>query len=162
MIVIKKTLGFTLVELVIAISIAGVVFTGVLSAAAYLVSRSSDPLLIQQSIHVGEAYIAEIIARDFEAPSLACSNEATLLIREEYSKICHYDGLNNTSVENQVGEAVTELAAYSVLVEIAESADLGPVGEKIANTDAVLISVTVTAPDGNTLTLSVYRTNAYG
>ncbi|MDX1588763.1 MAG: type II secretion system protein [Oleiphilaceae bacterium] len=58
--------GVTLVELVLTIVIISVAVAGVVGAFALVTGRSGDPLLQSRATALGQLYLDEILARDFD------------------------------------------------------------------------------------------------
>ena len=118
-------LGFTLVELVIAIAVAGVVISGVVVTSAQLVKRTADPMMSVQRVHIAQAYLEEIQGQSFldsdnpltTHPSVNCGN----IDRENYTYICHYRALINKAVEDQFGNVPPGLSNYKVTVSVNSS-----------------------------------------
>ena len=173
---VNKALGFTLVELVIAIVVASIVMTGVVVTSANLALRSADPMLAAQRLHIARSYIEEITAQSFRI--LACTpiptrtdinnicssngrQEGTIFskARSEITQMCQYEEMVNVQVENQFGETSLGVCGYTVSVVVDGTANLGPAGDRISNTDAAIITVTITSPDGQSTALSSYATN---
>ena len=153
--------GFTLVELIIAIAIAGIVISGVVVTSAELVKRTADPMLAVHRLHIAQAYLEEIEAQDFKLPGAGCIAPAD---RQDYTKICHYDVLNNTPVTDQFGNVPTGLDNYTVSVDVSSAvtgdSKLGPSGGPfVLNEDTALVKLTVTSPDGSVTILSGYFVN---
>ncbi|PIP80009.1 MAG: prepilin-type cleavage/methylation domain-containing protein [Gammaproteobacteria bacterium CG22_combo_CG10-13_8_21_14_all_40_8] len=142
--------GVTLIELVIAMVIIGIVATTLLGALGTMANKSGDPLPRQQAIAIAESYLAEIRLRSFEAVAACTAKPAT---RPLYHLTCHYDGLTDARPKDQFGTDVPNLQNYAVSVNLFNSATL----PGIAGTDQQRIQVTVTTPDGESFTLSGFR-----
>jgi|GEM_PF-1504080 len=174
--------GFTLVELVIAISIVGIIMTGVVVTSAELISNSADPMMSSQRVHIGEAYLEEIISQRFKLPGAGCrpapdrtdgvsATSNTCLTnsrsfgtisakdRQKLTQICQYPSLGTHQVESQFGEISAGVCGYSAAVTVVGTNNLGPTtpaSKKISAIDAALITVTITSPDNKTTVLSSY------
>ena len=171
--------AFTLVELIIAIVVSSIIMTGVVVTSTNLSLRSADPMLSSQSIHIARAYMEEILAQDFKL--LSCTPVPTRTdtnnicqtngkqvgsifskARSEITEICQYREMTNVQVENQFGETPLGLCGYTVTVTVTGTGNLGPASPssaKISNTDAALVTVKITALNGQTTELSGYATN---
>ncbi len=103
--------GFTLVELIMGIVVMAVAVGGVLLAMRTTVAKSADPMIAHQSIAVAEAYMEEILTKNFTGVSPVCTSRAT------YSSASCYDGLSQAPT-NQAGVAIAALSAYLVTVNI--------------------------------------------
>jgi len=128
--------GLTLVELVIALVVFSIAVSGLLAAVAWLSSLSSDPQQAMQAQAIAEAYLEEIIGKDFTDPTLDPLTGATCPPpnaggRPVYDNICDYRGLPDTLVRDQNGSLITGLEDYRVAVTITDSAAFQgvPVGQ---------------------------------
>ncbi len=146
----SKQAGVTLVELVIAMIIIGIVASTLLGALGTMAGRSGDPLPRQQALAIAEAYLAEIRLRSFES---VASCTATPAQRRLYDQTCHYNGLSDPRPQDQFGNDVPNLQNYQVDVTISNTTSL----TGIAATDAQRIQVSVTTPAGENFTLSGFR-----
>jgi MSHA pilin protein MshD len=138
--------GITLVELVVATVVIGVGLAGVLVVMNRNTAASADPLVLQQSVAIAEAYLEEVLSKDF-APGPGAA-------RPTFDDVHDYDGLNDTGARDQTGSPIPGLEAYDVRVAVTPRA-LHDVGAA----DAVLVTVTVTGPFGSVVRLGGYRTN---
>lgn len=147
--------GLTLVELVIALVVFSIAVTGLLAAVAWLSSLSSDPQQAMQAQAIAEAYLEEIIGKDFTDPTLDPLTGATCPPpnaggRPVYDNICDYRSLPDTLVRDQNGNLIGGLSDYRVAVTITDNAAFQgvPVGQvlrvDVAVTDALGRSHTLT------------------
>ncbi len=145
--------GFTLVELVISIVILGIVSVGLMATQASIANSSADPMLSRQSQAIAEAYINEIVARNYLDPSTGTVCPSAPASRNLYDNVCDYAGLPDTVVRDEFG---TDLGftGYSVSVTVTPSATLNG----LPSADVLLAHVVVTDPQGQTSSLSAYRT----
>jgi MSHA pilin protein MshD len=145
--------GFTLVEMVITITLAGIIAVGVIQVSGKMVGSSANPMLRYQSIAIAEAYLNEILAKKFLVMGHAdCAAPAT---RAAYEYICQYNGLTNTGAVDQAGATISALSAYSVTVTVFESALL----DDIPQTATQLITINVDGPADLDASLSAYRSD---
>lgn len=142
----RRTRGVTLVELLVSIAIIGIALAGILVVIVRNAETSADPMLWHQSVAIAEAYVEEIMAKNFVANGVEPQ-------RRNFDDIWDYNGLNEAPTD-QNGTAVGALAGYAVNVAVVAAALNG-----IAN--AALITVTVTSPAGGDVTISGYRTNYF-
>lgn len=147
-----KQSGLTLVELIIAIVIVGVAFVGMMTVYSSLMSRSSDPMIYQQSLAIADSYMEEIASKDFPA-SFAGTCPSPPANRAEYLSVCDYHGFNETVIKDVAGNDLG-LNGYGVSVTVAASGTT----LSIPNNDALLVTVMVSHPLGDSLTVSGYRT----
>jgi MSHA pilin protein MshD len=151
--ILLRARGFTLIELIVAITIVAIaagIITGVMAAVA---SRSADAMLQQQAIAIAQAYLDEIQQRWVVDPNPNGSPPDTG--RGSWDLVDQYNGLNDAGAQDQFGTQIAALKAYTVTVNVAHSAVL----PGIQGTDARRIDVTVTTAPNVTVTLSGYRTN---
>lgn len=146
----------TLVELVIAIVIVGIAAAALYSAMASITSRSADPMLRQQSLAIAEAYLEEILAEDFLDPSSHTQCPGAPVARADFDNVCDYAGLDDAGARGVDGALIAGLQDYRVRVAVTPQAFNG-----LTAAAALQVTVTVEAPDGQTLTLSGWRT-CYG
>ena len=103
--------GVTLVELILSIVIISIALTGVLTVMNLTVSHSADPVVRHQSISIAESYLEEILLQSYDNPTNGYSGAD----RSQFDDVDDYNGLNNTGVEDQLGDSVVTLANYNVL-----------------------------------------------
>jgi MSHA pilin protein MshD len=142
--------GVTLVELVISIAVIGAALAGVSLIFVRNISSSADPVIWRQATAVGEAYLEEILTKNFTADGPEAS-------RADYDDIFDYNTIvNEAPPRDQNGNIIFALAGYSVTVQVAIEAlnDITP-----ASNNAARVQVTVTNPTGGTIVVSGYRTN---
>lgn len=155
--------GATLVELIVSIVVISVGLAGVLLVINRAVSSSADPMIQHQTVAIAEAYLEEILAKDFSPGPGA--------IRGQFDDVDDYHDLANNGctattpacpalgscVCDQTGAPIAGLQGYAVNVQVTDAA-LGDI--TVASGDAKLIQVTVTPPlNVPPVTLSGYRTN---
>lgn len=140
----------TLVELVIAIVIVGIAAAALYSAMAAITARSTDPMLRQQSLMIAEAYLEEILAKPYDPadPPVGCTNSE----RRCFNDVRDYHSPEEFQAPQDVaGNAIDKLASYGVKVDVDDSSLNGEA--------ALRIEVTVRDPQGQTLTLTGWRTD---
>jgi MSHA pilin protein MshD len=118
---------------------------------AAIASRSADSMLQQQAIAIAQAYLDEITQRWVVDPNGTPPNTG----RGSWDLVDEYNGLVDVGAKDQFGNAIPALSAYTVSVNVAQSAAL----PGIAGAAARRIDVTVTTSPNVTVTLSGYRTN---
>jgi MSHA pilin protein MshD len=141
----------TLIELVISIVIISIGLVGVLLAFNRTISTSADPMIQQQAISIGQAYIEEIIGKAYSDPDGAETGETG---RTDWDDVSDYNGLSDAGARSQIDPttSIAGLARYNVTVAIA-TATLG-------GAPAKLITVTVSHPDlERPIVLQSYRTD---
>lgn len=148
--------GVSLVELIITILVIGIAVTGILQVITSNTGHSADPMIQHQAIAVAEAYLDEILAKQFTDPD--ADGEAS---RHLFDDVDDYNNLIDTQVRDQGdatnpnGRIITGLEGYAVTVVVTADT-LGPVAAPV---NALRVTVTVTPPDGPDIVMTGYRTN---
>jgi MSHA pilin protein MshD len=168
----KRQQGVTLVELIVAIVIISVGLMGILSAFNVSVRGSADPVVNKQLVSIAEALLEEVQQAPFTfcdpddanaetaADGAGCDSLAEAIGPEvgdarPFDNVNDYNGLNLAAITDVAGIAVPNLAGYSARVAVAPMA-LNTIA--VGSGDALLVAVTVTAPDGQVFTLQGFRT----
>ena len=151
----RRCRGFTLIELIVAITIVAICVSTLLGVIAAVASRSADAVLEQQAIAIAQAYLGEIEQRWVVDPNGTLPNTG----RANYDTVDEYNGLSE-SPHDQFGNAITVngitvLSAYTVNVSVVQTTAL----PGITAANARRIDVTVTTTPNVSVTLSGYRTN---
>ena len=171
----RQDRGLTLIELVLFITVVSAALAGVLSVFVQSTLRSADPMQRRQALAIAESLLEEVQLMPFTfcdgddanaetATSTAgCAGAADALGPEvgetrftspSFDHINDYDGYTMATVVDISNTAVPGLAGYSASVSVAAAA-LNTI--TAASGDALRISVTVTPPNGASLTLESYR-----
>lgn len=168
--------GVTLVELVIAIIVISIGVAGVTSAFNEAVRASASPFFAKQALAVGEALLEEVQLAaftfcrpsdpkytanpDFQAASPAdCTAGFAEAMGAEagdarpFDNVNDYDLLALPTITDVSGAAVPGLAGYSATVTVTATAL-----STIAAGEALRITVTVTAPNGEVFSIEGFRT----
>ena len=150
----RRCRGYTLIELIVAITIVAICVSTLLGVIAAVASRSADAVLEQQAIAIAQAYLGEIEQRWVVDPNGTLPNTG----RANWDTVGQYNGLSE-SPHDQFGNAITVngipvLTAYTVNVAVVQSTAL----PGITAANARRIDVTVTTPNVS-VKLSGYRTN---
>ena len=138
--------GLTLIELIISIVIIGIALAGVLSVMNLTTARSADPMIQHQALAIAEAYLEEILTKDYDAVNCPVGSGDN---RDTYCAVDHYGAIDEQPT-NQLGTPIGALASYRVNVAIGGS-------ESINGVEMKRIDVTVSHPHGVNITLSGYR-----
>jgi MSHA pilin protein MshD len=147
----RRNTGFTLIELIVAITIVAIAATTLLGAIAAVASRSADAMLQQQAIAIAQAYLDEIQQRWLVDPNGTPANTG----RASWDLVDQYNGLVDVGAHDQFGNPIAALSGYTVTVNVSPSAAL----PGIVNAAARRIDVTVVTSPNVSVTLSGYRTN---
>jgi MSHA pilin protein MshD len=147
-----RQLGVSLIELIMFIVIISIAVTGILLVMNKVTGHSADTLIRKQALAIAESLLEEIELQDFISQSgvpvaVTPANRAT-----DYHIVNNYNSFAMTGITSINGAAVSGLTNYNASVAISDSA-LG----SIAAGSAVLITVTVTDPQGTSVALSGYR-----
>ena len=156
----KPQAGVTLVELVVSIVVISVGVAGILAVITRTTSSSADPVVLHQAIAVGEAYLEEILPKDFadpDQPETGGPGGEAGETRPTFDDVSDYHGLTDVGARDQTGAAIAGLGAYTVNVTVATDGGLPGIGA----VNAKRIDVTVSGPFGSPVTISSFRTN-YG
>lgn len=143
--------GFTLIELIVAITIVSIAATTLLGTLAAVSSRSADVMLQQQASAIAQAYLDEILQRWVIDPNGTPPNTG----RGSWDLVDQYNGLVDVGARDQFGNAVGALSAYTVRVITVQSTALPGISAAAARR----IDVTVSRPPNVSVVVSGYRTN---
>lgn len=170
--------GFTLVELVLFIAIAGIAVSGVLAAYDYSVRDSADAIVKKQALAIAESLLEEIQQMPFtfcdpDDPAVSTATTPADCATPEasgpeagetrYSTSTPFDNVNDyhgydtatevpPGVKDLTGTPIAGLALYNAAVTVAAAALPG-----VAAGESLLITVTVTGPAGVSARVGGYR-----
>lgn len=139
--------GFTLIELVVAITIIGICSATILGAMSLISLRSAEALASQQAASVAQAYMQEILSKSFSVGPGSGT-------RANFDDVLDYNTLPDTVVRNQLGAAVAGFSAYRVTVAVA-GAQFGV----IPNAQSRRVVITVTDPLNQAISVTAYKTS---
>ncbi len=137
--------GFSLIEIIITIVILSISTTAILGAYNTIVRGSADPMLIQQSVSIAQAYMEEITLLNYDDPndggaSSGTGSEGTEgADRTLFDDVDDYNSLTETAIEDTQGNPVTSLSNFSVAVVVAAESTLN-------NATVKKITVTISHP----------------
>lgn len=146
--------GLSLIELVMFIVIVSVGIAGILAVFNVAVKSSADPMLHKQSLAIAEALMDEIMAKAYSDPD-GTSGETDRALMDDVSDYAYFNGAD--AAHTITGDQT--LAATSVPALSAYRAQVAVVGATLSSIAAKQVTVTVTAPNGESLALSGYRTD---
>jgi MSHA pilin protein MshD len=141
---IRKQIGFTLIELVISMVIIGIGVAGILQVMEITTRHSADPMIQHQAVAVAEAYLEEILTKSYD-PLPQTGARAIF-------DVLDYNGLSDSPPLNQFGAVVGLPGDYTVTVAVGAPAAI----------DGILarqIDVTVTHAVLGAITITGHRTN---
>ena len=142
----KRNRGFTLFEIIVTVVVIALAATALMSVFSSTVATSADPLLEHQATAIAEAYMEEILLKDF-VPGPGNT-------RPTYDDVLDYNGLPDTVVRDQFGVAIGALSDYSISVSVVSDGLNG-----IAAINSLRIDITVSHASIDPVLLSGYRTN---
>lgn len=148
--------GVTLVELVIAVAIAGIGIVTLLNTFASVVSRSADPMIAQQSIAIAESFVEEITALPFLDPASATTCPSAPGSRTSFDNICDYNGYSASTITDLAGNTLA-VSGYQVSIVVTNGASLAGHLGGISGSDLLQVVVTITNPLSEMVTLTAYR-----
>ena len=146
-----RSCGFTLLEIITTVVVIAIAATALMSVFSSTVATSADPVLEHQAIAIAEAYMDEILSKDFDQTGPV---PLPPVPRSEFNDVRDYINLPDSVVRDQNGVAITALSDYSIAVTV-ELASL----HTIAAADSLRIDITVSHASIDSVQLSGYRTN---
>jgi len=148
--------GFTMIELVISMTIISLALLGTLLAINTAGVYSGDPMLDHQGISIAESYLEEILQKGFSTVA-SCPAPPSPGGRASFNDVCQYNGLSQPPT-SQAGVAISSLLnTYTVTVTVDSSA--ASLGTLTPGTQVERVDVTVSHSTMPTMTFSSYRTN---
>jgi MSHA pilin protein MshD len=155
--------GVTLVEVIMFILIISVAVVSILHLLGLAVARSGDPLVRRQSLAVAESLIQEIDAQPYAQKDPYNPNGPDDGLGPEpgesrgggslpFDNPNDYAGYAENGIVTPDGSAIAGLESYSASVTAVQQA-MGTVPAS----DGLLVTVTVTGPGGEPITLTTFR-----
>lgn len=171
--------GLSFVELIMFIVIVGVGLAGILTVLNLTAQKSTDPQLRKQMLAVAESLLEEVEAKPFTycdpddvnattATGAAdctggaggANDESRLPLgpeagetRATYDNVSDYNGATISPLSDISGNTLTGLAGYSAAIVVVQQ----QVEASIPLADSLQITVTVSAPGGDSIALTGYR-----
>ena len=147
----RRHSGFTLIEVIIFIVVAGAAMAGILSVMNTVVKSSADPLVRKQALAIADSILEEILQKAFNDPDGI--NGETL--RSTMDDVSDYDGKTQTLFNSaSPGGWPVALDGYSVAIAVVT--DTSVIGT--ASLPAKRVTVTV-GRGTESVTLVGYRGN---
>ncbi len=138
--------GFTLLELITTVVVIAVAAPTLMSVFSSTIQTSADPMFQHQALSIAEAYMEEILLKDF-----AIGPETT---RANFDDVRDYNGLTDVGARDQANNLIAGLNDYTVSVTVANDGLNG-----IAAADSLRIDITVSHALIDDILLSGYRVN---
>ncbi len=138
--------GFTLLEIITTVVVIAVAAPTLMSVFSSTIQTSADPMFQHQALSIAEAYMEEILLKDF-----AIGPETT---RANFDDVRDYNGLNDIGARDQANNLIAGLNDYTVSVTVANDGLNG-----IAAADSLRIDITVSHALIDDILLSGYRVN---
>jgi len=161
----QKQAGVTLIELVLTIVIVSVAVAGVVGAFSLVMGRSADTLVQSRATALGQAYLDEILARNFDVDTGSGGTPAYTGgcriqgepngDRASFVAVDQYDGITDQPPELVSGAFGADYSGYQVTVTV--SCAGGEVG--VAADNAKRIDVAVAVPQGPDRVFTAYKGN---
>ena len=138
--------GFTLLEIITTVVVIAVAAPTLMSVFSSTIQTSADPMFQHQALSVAEAYMEEILLKDF-----AIGPETT---RANFDDVRDYNGLTDVGARDQANNLIAGLNDYTISVTVANDGLNG-----IAAADSLRIDITVSHAVIDNILLSGYRVN---
>lgn len=165
--------GATLLELIVSIVVISIGLAGVLVVMDRNTRASADPVIRHQAVAIAEAYLEEILLKDFCDPNNAnpCTpgnapgNAASLCFvcpvaevnRVDFDNVCDYNGRTDNGARDQLNAPIAGLGGYTVQTNVSTNGSLGALTGGAC--EVLQVDVSVTPPSGPAIALSGFRTN---
>jgi MSHA pilin protein MshD len=138
--------GFTLLELITTIVVIAVATPALMSVFSSTIQTSADPMFQHQALSIAEAYMEEILLKDF-----AIGPET---VRANFDDVRDYNGLTDVGARDQANNLIAGLNDYTISVTVINDSLNG-----IAAADSLRIDLTVSHAMIDDILLSGYRVN---
>lgn len=172
---IRRSVGFTLIELIVFIVIVSVGLAGVLLIFNTVTRGSADPVRAKQALAVAEGLMDEVLEKNYCDPDTesfpppgttaasTCGANTVESNRNLYDSTVDFDGYNPSGggVRDVNGSSITALSTYSTSVTApASSSAFVAGGVMIPASDYRIVTVRVTdAVTGQRYDLTAYKFN---
>ena len=155
----RRYSGFTLIEVITTVVILAIAAAALLSVFSGMIRGSADPMIQQQAVSIAEAYMEEILLKDFSEPNPLTPETGTAEAgetRPTYDDVQDYNALPVAgAVSDQNGGAIGALSAYTITVTVL---GIDPLNG-MAAADSRRIDISVDHPAIDPIILSGYRTS---
>ena len=138
--------GFTLLEIITTVVVIAVAAPTLMSVFSSTIQTSADPMFQHQALSIAEAYMEEILLKDF-----AIGPETT---RANFDDVRDYNGLTDVGARDQANNLIAGLNDYTISVTVANDGLNG-----IAAAASLRIDIIVSHALIDNILLSGYRVN---
>ena len=138
--------GFTLLEIITTVVVIAVAAPTLMSVFSSTIQTSADPMFQHQALSIAEAYMEEILLKDF-----AIGPET---VRANFDDVRDYNGLTDVGARDQANNLIAGLNDYTISVTVINDSLNG-----IAAADSLRIDLTVSHAMIDDILLSGYRVN---
>jgi MSHA pilin protein MshD len=146
--------GFTLIEIIVTIVVLAIAGTTLLSVFTSTARTSADPMIQQQAISIAEAYMEEILLKNFSDPQdEETGSREDVETRASYDDVQDYNSLPDKIVRDQKNNEIPQLSDYKVTVTV-----VGAELNGIPANDSMRVDITVSHRVAGSITISGYRT----
>jgi len=147
--------GFTLIELIIFIVVVSAGLAGILSVMNTVVKSSADPMLRKQSIAIAESMLEEVLLKDYIN---TLGKQSVQSVRANWTMVIDADGYyTSTGITDPQNVPIVGLEKYNIAVTVALATAADNAQLAALTPAAYKVTVTVTDPGANTVTLVGYR-----
>lgn len=165
--------GLTLIELLLFVVVIGIALSAMLGLFTTSTRASADPMIRRQQLSIAESLLREVQLMPFsfcdpnDADAELAASAAGCATAEasgpeagesrygpnNFDNVNDYAGFSMTGIRDVTNNAIAGLTGYQASVAVANTAL-----DSVAATEALKITVTVTAPDGSAIQLQGWRT----
>lgn len=171
----RRPRGLTLIELLLFVVVVGVALSALLQVFVAATQASADPMIRRQQLAIAESLLREVELMPFTwcdptdtkvATAGSAADCATLPEASGpeagqtrygpsnfFNNVNDYAGFSMSGIRDVTNAAVAGLGGYGAAVDVTAAAL-----DNVAAGAALKITVTVTAPDGSSLSLQGWRT----
>ncbi|MFT5977026.1 MAG: MSHA pilin protein MshD [Gammaproteobacteria bacterium] len=152
--------GFTLIEIIVTIVVLAIAGTTLLSVFTSTARTSADPMIQQQAITIAEAYMEEILLKNFSDPQgVEKGTREEGETRINYDDVQDYNWLGDNEIEDKIvrdqnNNVIDQLLDYEVTVTV-----IGAALNGISANNSMLIKISVIHPAIDPIVISGYRAN---
>lgn len=136
--------GFSLIELVVAITMVAICSTTVMSLMSTIAERSAEVLVQQQAAAIANAYLQEALSKPF-APQAGGTTHA------DYNDVADFN-FTEVGARDQLGNPIAGLSGYRVQVITQPGGITG-----IPANQVYQVVVTVTDPRGQAYSVTAFK-----